>query len=333
MKKLDKILEFLRIKGYPAFSTSEYRDIPTAIRRQVEAVIGSLTHDDLIDLVTTLEEDPEAPYYLIDEVRWYISRTPEAKAKHHTESVKQLLGWYTDKQSKRVSYAAKQLKDLFPLQSPAVQKTILKTFLHGGKKEAEWAGRKLRNHWNPAFERDVLEKWRETRLAILASVILRHFSDSIIVQEQEDLAQDIGYATICVRLGNLKGFTIDENRLGAADWFYVMGKLGREDVVSKIDGRLRECILSLEPLDIPCSGDSDVFDIRPLGLAIWAMKKLHHTEGILRLLDIWEHAIRYSTAEDDEFRHYSLLFSMQCQAENLEEEDPSLNTINSFIDL
>ena len=356
MKNFDRILEFLRVKGYPAFSTSEYWDIPKDIRRQVGAVLGSMTFDELTLLATVLNQDPDVPRYLIEEVRWYLSCTPEAQARLHHESIRQLINWYTDKQSKRVSYAAKQLKERFPSQSPAVQKTILKTFLHGKKKEAEWAGRYLRKLWIPAFESDVIEKWRETRIPVLASVILRHFPDNFILQEQEDLAQDLGYATICVRIGNLEGFTIDESRLAGADWFYVMGKLEREDAVSKMDGRLRECILALEPLDIPRRSESEVFDIKALGLSIWSMRKLHYTEGILRLLGMWEHADRYAMGEDDDLRHYALLFSMQRQADNLDEdkeayekaksdwekkygfnfdvlEDSSLNNIDSFIDL
>ena len=69
------LLSYLREKAYPAFRAPHFQAIPTTERRLVGAVLGSLKHDDLASLVSALQEDAEAPQYLIEEVKWYMTRT------------------------------------------------------------------------------------------------------------------------------------------------------------------------------------------------------------------------------------------------------------------
>lgn len=316
------LLSYLREKAYPAFRAPHFQAIPTTERRLVGAVLGSLKHDDLATLSSALQEDNETPQYLIEEVKWYMTRTPKGRTEHKNESIKQLLGWYVDKKSKKVSYAADELKKRFSAQSLATQKTILMTFLSGSsRKEIEWAVRYLRDHWIPSFENVVLDKWHETRMPLLAYVLLRHFPDTTIFEEQESLTEVIGYAYVCARIGNMGGFTLDESHLGPVDWFYVMAKLGRENAAEQMDARLKDCLLSLRPGDLLLTQDGNVLSVRPLGRVVWAMKTLHLTEGILRLFEIWDRAVAYSQKEDEEDRHYALLFSLQQQAEGKEEND------------
>lgn len=316
------VLSYLREKAYPAFRAPHFQEIPTVERRLAGAVLGSLRHDELAQLASALQEDSEAPQYLIEEVEWYMTRTPKGRAEHKNESIKQLLNWYSDKKSKKVSYAAEELKKRFSAQSLATQKTILKTFLCGSsKKEVEWAGRYLRDHWIPSFEGIILGKWHETKTPLLAYILLRHFSDTTIFDEREALTEVIGYSYVCARIGNMKGFIIDENRLDPVDWFYVMAKLGREDVSGQIDTRLKDCLMSLNPLDLLLIQDDNVLSVSPLGRVVWAMKTLHFTDGILRLFEMWDRAVAFSQKEDEDDRHYALLFSLQQQAEGKEEND------------
>lgn len=316
------LLSYLREKAYPAFLAPHYQAIPTTERRLVGAVLGSLKHDDLASLVSALQEDAEAPQYLIEEVKWYMTRTPKGRTEHENESIKKLLDWYVDKKSKKVSYAADELKKRFSAQSLATQKTILKTFLSGSsRKEIEWAVRYLRDHWIPSFENAVLDKWHETRMPLLAYVLLRHFPDTTIFEEQEALTEVIGYAYVCARIGKMEGFALDESRLGPVDWFYVMAKLGRESAAEQMGARLKECLLSLSPVDLLLAQDGNVLSVRPLGRVVWAMKTLHLTEGILRLFKMWERAVAYSQKEDEDDRYYALLFSLRQQAEGKEDND------------
>lgn len=318
----EDILSYLRKKAYTVFNVKDFKDIPTELRREVGAVLGSLNHEDLAELVALLQQDPTAPPYLDEEVEWYLNRSPKASSEHHrNESITQLIGWYNDKKSKKVSYASKELMARFSTQSYSIQKSILKSFLKSSnKKELEWCGRYLREHWDSSFKDAILTKWKETRIPLLASVIIQHLPEDVILKYQEDLSHDAGYAFVCSRIGNVKGFFMDESRLSATDWFYVMAKLGREDAIHKMSGRLKDCLLSLEPIDILLSHDLSLFSVHALGRVIWAMKKLHHTDGILFLINTWNRAVEYSQFEEEDDRHYAILFSLHRQAQNLEEE-------------
>lgn len=321
--KTDTILSFLRKEAYPAFSQDDFRTNNPRTVVWVDSVLGSLTNEDLDTVLEAFREDNQAPGRLVGEVEWFRSRKPREKAWHKNEPVSQLLRWYSDKKSKKVFYASGELKRRFPGQSFQVQKKILNAFLCGGKKDVEWAARYLRDNWISTFENVVLAKWHEVKMPLFAYIILRHFPDAIIFQEQEAIAETVGYAYVCARLGNMKGFVVDEGRLSPEDWFYVMAKLGREDALSRIDDQLKACINSLKPLDLLLFQNGSILSVRPLSRVVWSMKKLHYTEGIIRLIEMVEHADEFSLKEQEESRHYAQLFSLQCQTENLDESDES----------
>ena len=318
----DSILRFLREKAYPAYNVEYAFNIPRMTRRLVGSVLDSLDERDLEELLDRLCQDQDAPYYLRDEVRWHISRPPREKAVQRNEPITRLIAWYTDKKSKKVSSSAAKLKRRFSGQSFSVQKAILKTFLQGGRKETEWAGRYLRDNWIPSFRDIIVDRWKETRLPIFAHVILRHLPDGVVFQNQEWLSKDAGYASVCARIGNMDGFLLDESRLTPSEWFYVMAKLGREDAIPRMDEQLKACILALTPRDMYLLREDSLLSVQPLGLAVWAMKKLNCAGHILRLSSLWDRALAFASREEDDYdRSFALVFSLQRQAMGLPEDE------------
>lgn len=319
--KTDIILSYLREKAYPAFGAKYAHEIPRMTCRLVGSLLDSMSEEELVELLDGLRQDQDAPDYLVGEVRWHITRAPITKKVLRNEPVSRLLGWYNDKKSKKVSSSAAELKRRFSGQSFSVQKTILKTFLQGNRKEMEWAGRYLRDNWIPTFQGLIIDKWNETRLPLFAYVIILHLPDEVVFQNREELSNDAGYAYVCARIGNMEGFTIDEGRLSPSEWFYVMAKLGREDAVPRMDGQLKACILALTPEDLFPLREDSLLSVRPLGLVVWAMKKLHYTEGILQLADMWDHALAFAgREEDDDDRRFALVFSLRQQVQGLPED-------------
>lgn len=312
---------FIREKAYPAFNVKSIREIPGMTRRLVGSILDSLGEDELEELLDSLRQDQYAPYYLVEEVQWYLTRSPKEKVVQRNEPITRLLAWYTDKKSKKVSTSSAELKRRFSGQSFAVQKTILKTFLQGGRKEKEWAGRYLLGNWIPSFRDLIIDKWKETRTPLFANIILRHFPDKVVFQNREDLAEDAGYAYVCARLGNMDGFTVDESRLSPSEWFYVMARLGRENAITRMDGKLKECILALSPMDLFPLGEGSLLSAGPLSRVVWALKKLHCTESILRLSAMWDQALAFASREQEDYDKCSaMVFSLKQQVQSLPED-------------
>ncbi|MBP5505311.1 MAG: hypothetical protein J6X89_04320 [Bacteroidales bacterium] len=285
-------------------------------RRLVRHLVGSLTGEELSELMEEIFYNPGIPEEIVRYLIWYSTHKPVAKQIHTNEPVGTLLAWYSDKKSGKVSYAKKELKRRFEGQSFPVQKQILMAFLGGGKTDIVWAGKYLRDNWIPSFGDIVLERWRQTRIPVLANSVLQHMSDDIVLQEQDSLSEDCGYAFLCARIGNNTAFKIDQERLTDLDWFYVMAKLGRQDAVPEIDGHLDGFILSLEPAFYRYMTFSVFLSSRQTGIVLWAMERLHYTAGIVRFYDICEKAMaRAALVEDEDDKIPAMITEMKRQIE------------------
>ena len=169
------------------------------------------------------------------------------------------------------------------------QRVILKEFLTGGKKEVEWAGRRLRDLWVRSLEKSVGECWKRTRNRIIAKVILRHMPAAFIIAEQEELAKTTSYREVCGRLCNEKGFQIDFKRLATPDYLYVLAKQTAS-----------EAHVSATPDDINKQLDDYLLkepylNEDTINIILWALGKLRMTETILHILPELE--IRQQTSD------------------------------------
>lgn len=279
MMKADEILEYLNKDVIPI-----YNGLSNAEMKICHAVLQSLPYNVQEEVSARLGEESDTPKDLISFVNWMLEEHPREPYVPN-EPISTLLRLYTDKNSKKVTYAYERLVDRYQRQSYAQQKKILKAFLSGGKKSSEWAGRQLHEHWVRALGSDVESAWRKYHGAALAKTIVRHMKEDFVYQERNALLEDIGdYSVLCARLGHRADFTIDESRLTIPGWFYVAGKLALSEWIPKMDAMVDEYIRSLNCKEfIYVQSEPELIYLRDMGRIIWGMKRLCYTGGIIRL--------------------------------------------------
>lgn len=231
--KTPEILHFLG-EAIPVYESLDERSIVVPL---VNAFLGSLPQEQLVEVDHVLQQTDDLPYSLSHHLNWLIHRQPKA-APEINEPITDLIRWYNDKKSKKVEYARVRLIRRFDGQSYAHQYAILKSFLAGDQKACDWAARRLWDNWIPEFEDAVALRWETTPSEELAMIVIRHLSIDYVMRHREALCQYADYKYLCCRLYGTEGFTIDENRLGVPDLFFVMGRLGRNDQIP----HLRICL-------------------------------------------------------------------------------------------
>lgn len=223
MNKTEEIYEYLRTYAYPY-----YENAPAYYKVDMEdaafrGVLDSLSVDELKQLFVMMESDG-CPYRLYLKVKGLIRKKEREELRLiPTES---LLSWYADKNRKYRNKPFDELTRRFRNEELNMKCAILRAFIEGRVKEMEWAARQLRDGWIESFSDPVRQRWEQTHNQLLGYVILRHFPDSYILEQQEELASATGYAYVCARVGSCPGFTIDTKRLSIPDQFYVAAKLG-----------------------------------------------------------------------------------------------------------
>lgn len=295
------IMAFLRENAYP------YYQDPNAMRagewqdKMYNALFQSLPDEMLAEVCEQmlLEKCPRSLYYKANAI---LSTKIELRDAHVPTSV--LLRLYQDKNSKKVNWAMKELMRRYRGEEQDKQRLILRAFLCGGKKEIEWAGRRLRVNWIPSFASLVGECWKATHNTILAYVVLRHMPSAFVLEQQEELAEVTKYAYVCARLGNDPAFHFDSERLTIPEYFYVMAKLNASHTPMINTSVVLEFMLQ-EYLDEEV--DLEAEDVKTL---LWAMGKLGMTESIIRFRPEFENRLKkceeqnrllFSNAEGMEF--------------------------------
>lgn len=288
--KINGVLVFLKENAYPYYAHAD-QDLNNLWEdKTYKALFHSLSEAELEHLIGMLDLDPDCPrtlYYKASGVLKF-----RFKAAMTAIDTATLLGWYTDKKSGKVSLAIKSLMLKYPKESVESQETILKAFIMGGKKEMEWAGRKLRDRWMESLATEVDLKWKSTHNPILGYVILRHFPDEYVLKEQDALAEITSFAYVCVRLRNVNGFQMDSHRLSTPEFLYVLAKWDMEkstainiDVVAErfLNAYLNE-VDNISPHDI--------------GLIFWSLGKLGLTDAIIRVKPQLEKLTTKDTSSD-----------------------------------
>ena len=196
----------------------------------VEAMLASLPKDDLREVYETVQQWGELPYGLDSHFKWLLKPWPKEPPVRN-EPFLDLLKMYKNKKSKRVEYARTQLMRRYEGQSFVHQHAILREFLSGDKKACDWAARQLRDDWREPFAEAIALSWESSPSHDLAITVVRHLPADYVLKHQEALCQYVGYPQICARLLDAPGFTMDEERLGIPDLFYVMARRHRTDSI------------------------------------------------------------------------------------------------------
>lgn len=288
------------------------------------AILQSLSPDLLNDVISKLSKTHDVPWDLMGFIDW-LQKDHTKKAELPNEPISTLLRWFLDKKSGKVSYAYARLIKRFEAQSYADQQKILRACLAGGKKPSEWAAGRLRRKWIPGFEDDIDAAWKAHKGSAMARTIIYMMSEEYVLREQAELVTALdtpdAYAILCGRLGHTPGFEIDEKRLSILDWFYVVGKLGLMEKIPEMDEKANQYIQNLNNDDFfGYEGNSGYSLLYDLGMSriIWAMKQLHHTEGIIRLAQLEQDAMRLA---DDSGAEENRIASLIKALKSLVEDD------------
>ncbi len=299
--RVQDIEPFLKENAYPFYTngldkiTSKWQD------DMYRAYLHSLPKDILSQLIEKWMGDDECPRALYYKAIGVMkSKVREEMAAINTST---LLKWYADKKSGKVSIAIRELMDRYRGESVENQLSILKAFIMGGKKEMEWAGRRLRDHWSASLATYVDIRWKATHNPILGYVILRHFPDDYVLAEQEELAVATKYAYVSARLGKVKGFQMDSDGLSTPDFLYVMAKweMGKSKAIN-IEA-IADAMLD-EYFD-----EEENITPKDVSLILWSLGKLGLTESIIRQ----KPALEKLQKKEEEFR--AMVFGGQQDAD------------------
>lgn len=267
MNKIDEIYEYLKEYAYPYYrNVTGYNkmDKEDAVFR---GLLSSLTIEELKQIMTLMEGE-EYPYTLYLKMKGIIKSKERIQMKIIPTLA--LLDWYCEKNRKYRSKASAELMKRYNEEGLDTKRAILEAFMEGGIKEMEWAARHLRDAWTDSFKDVVQRRWEQTHNKILGYVILRHFPDSYILNQQEVLADAVGYAYVCAKVGSDPSFTIDSERLSIPDHFYVAAKLDLPVKSENMENLLKRFLA--KPYVAP-----DEF-----GLICWALGKMHMTYVLMR---------------------------------------------------
>lgn len=285
------VMTFLRENAYPYYQDAEVMHLGEWQDKMYNAVFQSLPESLLAEVTNQLLLERDCPKVLFNKAQAILSRKVELKSA--TVPTRELLRAYQDKGSKKVSWAMKELMRRFRGEDRETQRKILRAFLQGGKKDLEWAGRQLRDNWIPSFAPLVAKRWKETHNRILAFVVLRHMPLSFVLEQQEELASATTYAIVCARLGFVKGFRLDSERLTIPEYFYVMAKLNASQSQVINTPVVIEFMLQ-EYLD-----EENQISEEEIKTILWAMGKLGMTEGIFRFKPVFD---RYMKMNEEQSR-------------------------------
>lgn len=294
--KMNRVMAFLKENAYPYYAHANQDPDSLWQDGTYRALFHSLSEAELEQLKEMLDADSDCPrtlYYKANGVLKF-----RVKATMTAIDTATLLGWYTDKKSGKVGLAIKSLMLKFPKESFESQVAILKAFIMGGKKEMEWAGRKLRDRWMESLATEVDLKWKSTHNPTLGYVILRHFPDEYVLKEQDALAEVTSYAYVCARLRNVKGLHMDSKRLSTPELLYVFAKWEMEKTTAINIDVVAERFLNAYLNEVEQISSHDI------GLIFWSLGKLGLTDTIIRVKPKLEKLMTYYTSSDslpDEF--------------------------------
>lgn len=153
--------------------------------------------------------------------------------------LKQLVKWYTDKESKKVSVARKELYARFSALDPKQQFAILKLFLNGSLTDRMFAYRRYNEHWDKtAFGQVVscwehaynFDEWFHAGLLLVRVApeewLLSQNTKLFVTQDNQPV--QILYKEYCMRLNGNPELHIEPCYFNeSASYYYVLQKLGR----------------------------------------------------------------------------------------------------------
>lgn len=208
-----------------------------------------------------------------------------------------LLKRYADKESGRVCEARKEIVQRFDYLDWNIQKQILYRFLDSCKTDRAWAYSKLLKFWDICFEPKVKSLWEKYKEEKCSWVIIRHFPEVYVVENQKSLLFEGNYYFICKRLGKNPNFHIDRTKLTPLEYLSIIYSAGRDIEKDEALNMLYELIgshcsigLHLTEIGIPISivrkRGINPMDIRDIRKAVYYLGEMGYQE-IVELFQKW----------------------------------------------
>jgi len=142
-----------------------------------------------------------------------IAQWSEANAQPYNHPVRELILWYTNRKSKKVVLARKELQRRFLYLDYDDQVEIITTMLKGGKVDLDWCFDILRKWWSEEILEPLIELWDNHHYERCGWLLTRHCTIEQIKPRVQDLCYDSNYYNLCKRLAPELWFVIDKEKL------------------------------------------------------------------------------------------------------------------------
>lgn len=174
--------------------------------------------------------DEERIRYIYDNPDWhnysddwfrYVTYRPSDE---ESDSLEQLMEWFVDKRSKRVRYAGKRLRKVFPYLPPVEQRNVGLALLNGSQLDKEWVCRHLDNRknnfcddwivkWHPCYSDSIKTCWEKYHGKHCGRIAVLFLDEDYIREHVDEFKTEDLYLRLCKRFVNESWFVVDVDLL------------------------------------------------------------------------------------------------------------------------
>lgn len=138
------------------------------------------------------------------------------------ESLADLLGWYQDKKSRRVSYAKQKLQKLFVHLPPYEQRQVALAMLEGPLTDTEWVCSRLATkkdiygegrdvvRWHPDYAKPVKRCWEKYHGVCCGNLFINFMDEKTVRKNLSLFLSPQFYRQLCCRFIGKKWFRLDK---------------------------------------------------------------------------------------------------------------------------
>lgn len=191
------------------------------------------------ELIKRLYDNPNWVSHVDDRLRYREYDIPE----NEDESIDMLVSLYTNKKSRRVSYAGKKLKAVFNDLPPVEQRKVGMALLTGSRTDSEWVCQYLDSYkhplkkewivnWHPCYAALLEESWNKYHGYYCGKLMVLFLDEKIVRKYIDELTDERLYISLCRRFVNRPWFKLDVEKLKACThinaYLYIMSKAGQD---------------------------------------------------------------------------------------------------------
>lgn len=272
-----------------------------------EEVLSRATHKICRNIIQGLDEVTLIDLRCQANLDWYLCEQVHLRLEQYSSPIsspplrynKSWRGYLKDIQQRKlgqVSWARKQLQEMFPFLEWKAQCEVLSYFLTGtAKRSRVWALKTLTANWSLLVGRGlrlqdkwltiVLDLWDKYQEKEAALCIVSHACEDCVLKMEQELSKSIGYQRVALRLGANPNYEVNHSALPHLSWLYVMAKLKRRVETAVCRTILFEVLMEAWtneqcPPMLGKHGFSFALDSQ-VGLALWCLGELKQPDLIM----------------------------------------------------